>query len=207
MKAMNAAKVEALKELIKKMKKSGCIRTIVAPESGDQWVIDNLMKKKINLKKVKQVVVWCKKHGIIVDGFFLLGMPGEKKENIENTILYARKLRKAGINECMFGIVVPHKGTEVYEKVIENHWLQLPQSSSTITESLIKDEAMIQTPYLLIKELKNYQKKANKVNSLIPLSRFGLIINMALKSPDRFFRLLVTDFKRRLGFAGGKLGV
>lgn len=194
-------------ELIKKMKKSGCVRTIVAPESGDQWVINNLMKKRINLRKVKQVVSWCKKHRIAVDSFFLLGMPGEKKNNLRNTIAYAKKLRKAGINECLFGIVVPHKGTEVHRIVTENGWLRLPANSKGILESLAKDEAMIETPYLSINDLREFQKKANKVNSLLPLYRFRLIATMAIKSPDRFFRLLLSDIIKRLGYASGKLGV
>lgn len=194
-------------ELIKRMKQSGCVRTIVAPESGDKWVIENLMKKNIDLKKVQQVVKWCKKYGIAVDGFFLIGMPGEREKNVNNTINYAKILRKFGLTEALFGIVVPHKGTKIYETTINNGWLKLPSGSKDIVQSLASQELMIETPYLSFRLLKELQKKANRVNSLFPFSRIKLVILMAIKTPDRFLDLFFSDLRKRLGFTEGKLGV
>ena len=53
-------------ELIRKMKRAGCVRIIVAPESGNQWVVNNLMNKNINLNYVKKVVRWCQKYNLLV---------------------------------------------------------------------------------------------------------------------------------------------
>jgi len=193
-------------ELVMLMKQSGCVRTIIAPESGDQTVVDNLMNKRINLVKVKNVVRWCQKYGLAIDGFFLLGIPGEKEENILKTINYARKLRKIGMDECLFGIVVPHKGTKVYETVIKNDWLKLPPHDHCLIESLAHEEALIETPYLSIMQLKNLQKTANRVNAIIPLSRFKLIFRLAVKTPFRFSKLLLSFLGKRLGLVSGKIG-
>ena len=194
-------------ELIKKMKQSGCVRTIVAPESGDKWVIENLMKKNIDLKQVEQVVEWCKKYDIAIDAFFLIGMPGETRENVNQTIRYARKLRRKGIDECLFGIVVPHKGTEIYKIVVQNSWIKLKNGESELVEKLARQETFIETPSLSINEIKYLIKKANRVNSLFPFSRLKLIIQMAIKTPKRFLQLIIREIGKRLGFFEGKWGI
>ena len=110
-------------ETIIKMKKSGCRELCVAPESGNQYVVDEIIKKRVDLKKIENVVRVCKKIGIKVETFFVIGSVGETKEQIKDTIEYARKLRKLGCRRCHFHIATPFKGTELYEQALEKGYL------------------------------------------------------------------------------------
>lgn len=192
-------------ELIKKMKQAGCVRTIVAPESGNQWVVDNLMNKKINLNHVKKVVKWCRKYHLLVDAFFLIGMPGEKEEQIEDTIKYARELKKMGVNDCGFSVLVPHRGTEAYKIAVQKGWLRNLKTGNFIT-GLSTGEPMIETPYLSVNKLKEFFKKARKVNPMIPYGQLRLALLMLIRSPKRFVKLTVSYIAKLVGLSEGLLG-
>lgn len=192
-------------ELIEKMKESGCVRTIIAPESGSQWVVDHLMNKKINLKKVEQVVGWCRKYHLAVDAFFIIGMPGEKESDVRKTVQYARKLRKLGVDDCGFNVAIPHRGTEIYWIVTKKGWWR-DLNQKPVIEGLMIGEPLIETPYLSTQKVKELLKEANKVNSIIPWARLKLALLLVLKSPKRFLNLTFSYVLKWLGFSEGLLG-
>lgn len=192
-------------DLIKKMKQSGCVRTIVAPESGSQWVVNNLMHKRLSLKKVKQVVRWCTKYKLPVDAFFLIGIPGEKKSQVEKTIKYARELRKIGAGDCGFGVLVPHQGTEVFRVATRNGWLKSIQTDNFV-KGLSTGEPMIETPYMSAQDVKDLFKAARKVNKTIPYEKMRLAIFILFHSPRRFFRLSFSYLLKQIGISDGILG-
>jgi anaerobic magnesium-protoporphyrin IX monomethyl ester cyclase len=110
----NGVRADTLDEnLLRKMKKSGCKRIRVAPESGVQRVVDQIVKKKQKLTELEKVVALSKKVGIKVGAFFVLGLIGETKEDINETIKYAYKLRKLGVDKFYFSIATPIYGTEL----------------------------------------------------------------------------------------------
>lgn len=191
--------------LIKTMKRAGCVRTIVAPESGNQWVVNNLMNKKLNLEKVKQVVRWCKKYKLKVDAFFIIGMPGEKEEQVKDTIKYARKLRRLGVNNCGFGVAVPHLGTEISKIVIKNGWLRNAKTNNFI-KGLMVGEPMIETPYLSVGKVKELYGMAKKVNSIIPFGYFRLVFLLMIRSPKRFIKSTISYLLNHIGLGKGLLG-
>ncbi len=89
----NGVLVKALEdeELLDLMKASGCYEVILAFESGDQDVLDNIIKKPLDLKKAVDTTRKVRDHGIDTHAFFIIGFPGETLRNIKNTLDYARK--------------------------------------------------------------------------------------------------------------------
>ncbi len=69
---------------------------MVAPESGVQDVVNNIMHKNMDLKKVEQAVILSRKAGIKVGCFFMFGLIGETKNNMVETIKFAYKLKHLG---------------------------------------------------------------------------------------------------------------
>lgn len=173
-------------ETIMKMKQSGCTRTIVAPESGNQWVVDNLIGKKIDLKKIEAVVSWCRKHKLLVEAFFVIGFPGETKEQIKDTINFAKKLKKLGADDCAFYIATPFYGTRLYEEAKEKGYLRQDVFNFN-TLNTLSGEPLLETPEWTVEELKKLWQEAKKVNPPISFGRLRLALSMFKTNPWRAF--------------------
>ena len=160
----NGVRADTLSQvLLRKMKDSGCRKIRLAPESGVQRVVDQIIKKNLNLNDVEQAIVWSKKAGIKVGLFFVLGLIGETKEDIEKTIEYAYKLRSLGAESFHFSIAMPVYGTELYEQAVKGGYLR-PCFSD---EALAASEPLIETENFTADDLIELCKRANQVNSAL----------------------------------------
>ncbi len=99
-------------ELIKKMAESGCYSVSVGIESGNHDVLRKIIKKPLDLRMVKPTVKLLQRHGILVNGFFVIGFPGETKEQIKQTLKFAAELDLDGV---AIMIASPLPGTELYQ--------------------------------------------------------------------------------------------
>ncbi|MEK7815945.1 MAG: radical SAM protein [Pseudomonadota bacterium] len=101
-------------ELWKLMKQAGWRTLIVAPESGSEHTL-KIMQKDLKIEIVPRVVHEIREAGLKVQAFFILGYPGERKEDLEKTA--------ALIQECRFNFVFmnnfqPLPGTPVYDDLV-----------------------------------------------------------------------------------------
>src|SRR5580704_8836460 len=78
-------------ETLKAMKEAGCRLLIVGYESGDQQILKNI-KKGATVERALDFQRDCHKLGLVVHGDFILGLPGETRESIRNTIEFAKQL-------------------------------------------------------------------------------------------------------------------
>ena len=76
-------------DLVRKTKEAGCQYLIVAIESGVQRVIDKVVKKRLNLRKVDDLMQYCKSVKLKLFAFYVVGLPGESKEDLQATMTYA----------------------------------------------------------------------------------------------------------------------
>ncbi len=121
----NGVRADLLDEpLLRKMKASGCKKIRIAPESGVQRVVNDVIGKNLDLKKVEQTVVACKKVGIKVGCFFVIGLIGETKADIEETIKFAYKLKRLGADHFIFSIAMPLYGTALYDQAKNGGFLR-----------------------------------------------------------------------------------
>lgn len=72
-------------ETWKVMKESGCFGVKLGFESGNQWVVDNIVKKNLNLDYAREVVHELKRLRMTVHGTFTFGLPGETHEQMLDT--------------------------------------------------------------------------------------------------------------------------
>lgn len=99
------------KELLLKAKKAGCYRVAYGVESGNQEIINNI-KKGITVDQVRQAVKIAKEAKMEVATYFMIGLPGETKENIEESIRLAVEL---DTDYSRTSILVPYPSTEIWE--------------------------------------------------------------------------------------------
>lgn len=110
------SRVDSLNEpLIRIMKRSGCGMLKIGVESGSDRMLKN-MKKQQTVKQIKDVFRLLHKYKIDTVGHFIIGMPGETKETLEETrkLIYEIKPTYVSLN-----IATPYPGTELYDNYIE----------------------------------------------------------------------------------------
>ena len=99
------------------MKKAGCWVIGFGIESGNQEMLDK-MKKRAKLADAEKALALCKKYGVKTYGLFLIGLPWETRETVEQTIGFAKKLSPSFLD---FNIAYPLPGTEYYRLAKEMH--------------------------------------------------------------------------------------
>jgi radical SAM superfamily enzyme YgiQ (UPF0313 family) len=107
------------KELLTLMKAAGCWMIAYGFESGSQEVLDR-SKKEITLEQIRNAARWTDEAGIRIWGYFIIGLPGETKETIDQTIRLAKELPLTIAN---FAIGAPYPGTEFFQTAKANKWL------------------------------------------------------------------------------------
>ena len=183
----NGVRADCLdEELLAKMKTSGCKRILIAPESGVQRVVDQVIRKKQDLKKVEKAVAAARKVGIEVGCFFILGVIGETKEDMKATIAFAHKLRKLGADRFYFSYATPLYGTELYEQAKRGGFLK----PGLTDDALAAVEPLIETPEFTADDLRMLCAEANLVNPTLTRDRLA----RAARNPKKAIKTL---FARR----------
>ncbi|MHC1712165.1 MAG: radical SAM protein [Solidesulfovibrio sp.] len=76
----------------KLMRNSGCFGVKIGFESGNQWVVDNIIHKNLDLELAREVVLNLKELGFTIHGTFTVGLPGETPEQMADTVRYRQSL-------------------------------------------------------------------------------------------------------------------
>jgi len=132
----NGVRIDTLdEEMVKAMKDSGCYALSLGIESGSDRVL-KMMKKSLSLAKIKEKIDILKKFDIDINAFFILGYPGETKEDIKKTIALSLSLP---LKRASFANYQPLPGTELYHELLQkgllkiDHWENFaPSLQSTI---------------------------------------------------------------------------
>lgn len=104
------------KELLGRMRQAGCIRSAFGVESGNQEILDSVIGKQLTLEQVRTAFKAAKEVGMETIGFFMIGLPGETEETMEDTIRFAIELDPVVAN---FSMATPFPGTEMSRIVQE----------------------------------------------------------------------------------------
>jgi len=106
-------------ETLKAMKEAGCRLLIVGFESGDQQILKNI-KKGATVERARQFTKDCHKLGLVIHGDFILGLPGETRESIRNTIAFAKEL---DVETIQVSVAHAYPGTELYDYAVQNGFM------------------------------------------------------------------------------------
>src|SRR5437667_2313732 len=106
-------------ETLKAQKEAGCRLLIVGYESGNAQILKNI-KKGATVERARDFTRDTKKLGLTVHGDFIIGLPGETRETIEQTIKFAKEL---DVETIQVSLAHAYPGTELFEFAKENGFI------------------------------------------------------------------------------------
>ncbi len=173
------------KQTLKALKASGLCVIKYGVESGVQEVLDKI-GKNLKLDKVEKTVKFTKDLGVKVHLTFALGLMGDSKKTIKQTIDYAIKLNP---DSAQFSVVTPFPGTKYYETLKKQNSL-LKKRWSDFDGT---DVAVFSKPELSARDLEELVALANRKWKLHFIKRN--IVNLdswklLLKKPLKLFYFL-----------------
>jgi hopanoid biosynthesis associated radical SAM protein HpnJ len=113
------AKPDVPYETLRVLKDNGLRLLLVGYESGSQQILNNI-RKGTRIDIARRFTEDCHKLGIVIHGTFIVGLPGETRETLAETIRFARDINPHTIQ---VSLAAPYPGTELYRQAVANGWL------------------------------------------------------------------------------------
>jgi hopanoid biosynthesis associated radical SAM protein HpnJ len=115
------AKANVPRATLEVLRDNGLRLLLVGYETGNQQILYNI-KKGMRVDVARRFTKDCHELGITIHGTFILGLPGESRETIEETIRFAADINPHTIQ---VSLAAPYPGTELYRQAVENGWLDI----------------------------------------------------------------------------------
>ena len=109
------------RETLEVLRDNGLRLLLVGYETGNQQILNNI-KKGMRVDVARRFTKDCHELGITIHGTFILGLPGETKETIEETIRFAAEINPHTIQ---VSLAAPYPGTELYRQAVDQGWLDI----------------------------------------------------------------------------------
>ena len=177
------AKANVPRETLKVLADNGLRLLLVGYESGNQQILNNI-KKGMRIDIARRFTKDCHDLGVTIHGTFILGLPGESKETIQETIRFATDINPHTIQ---VSLAAPYPGTFLHKQAVENGWLD--ESHAELIDDDGVQMAPLHYPHLSHDEIyhsvetfyKRFYFRAGKIAS---------IVNEMVRSPQMMKRRL-----------------
>jgi anaerobic magnesium-protoporphyrin IX monomethyl ester cyclase len=182
-------------EMLELMGQAGCWMISWGIESGSEEILRRC-RKGIRIEQVERALRWAEDAGILNWGYFIIGLPGDTTETIQETIRFSKKLP---LDLALFHIAAPHPGTPFFFEVVEQGWFR----PGTEWEQVDMDRStVLDYPHLRAEELERWARRAFREWALRP-GPMLTYLRMLVKSPS-LWRPTVRIGLESLGWAAGK---
>ena len=140
-------------DILAKAREAGCRSMYLTVESGSQRVLDEVIRKKLKLEKVLEAADACKRLGIKARAGFIMGLPGETLEEMQQTVDLARRLRRRYGIRGHVALATPLYGTRLYETCVQGGYLKQEMTPEAVARSFVEG-GMIETGDWTVAELR-----------------------------------------------------
>src|SRR5690348_1692056 len=187
------AKANVPRKTLEILKDNGLRLLLVGYESGNQKILHNI-KKGLLVDVARRFTKDCHELGIVIHGTFILGLPGETKETIEETIRFAKEINPHTIQ---VSLAAPYPGTFLYKQAQDNNWLH--HEDEELLTDLGTQIAPLSYPHLSHTEIfdsvesfyKQFYFRAPKIAAIVgEMVRSPEMMKRRLREGVEFFRFL-----------------
>ncbi|PIP42059.1 MAG: B12-binding domain-containing radical SAM protein [Desulfobacterales bacterium CG23_combo_of_CG06-09_8_20_14_all_51_8] len=131
-------------ETLTLMRRAGCDAVSFGIESGNQEMLERV-QKRITLDQARRAVRACKNAGMIAHASFMVGLPGESRETMQDSMEFARELAI----EHGYHFLSPFPGTTVREhvadydlEILTEDWARYDANTAIVRTSHLDPESM-----------------------------------------------------------------
>jgi radical SAM superfamily enzyme YgiQ (UPF0313 family) len=177
--APNGVRVESVdRELLRLMKKSGCYMLAFGIESGNQEILDGI-DKKITLDTARNAVSMARREGIVTQGFFIFGFPGETPDTIRETVAFARSIP---LDRAQFLLLDILPGSALWDEITAQgdwkpDWSAMSFHQSTWTPGTITPDELRKLRAWAFKSFYFRPRQAYYLIKYLKISQIGYIIS------------------------------
>ena len=115
------ARVETVSEpLLELLAEAGCAQITYGVESGSERVRRDVMRRPIRQQRIRDVFRWTREAGILLTANFMLGLPGETRDDLQRTLDLAEEL---GVHDFGYFVFYPYPGTQLFRVCADNGYL------------------------------------------------------------------------------------
>lgn len=139
--------------LLTLMAEAGCWMISYGIESARQEILDEA-EKGTTAEQAFQAVRHAREAGIKTVGHFILGLPGETRESLDDTVRFARSLP---LDLAQFYCAVPFPGSRLYDRALREGWIE-PLDYTGFKQDL----ALMNLPTITADEVNRYRALAYK---------------------------------------------
>jgi anaerobic magnesium-protoporphyrin IX monomethyl ester cyclase len=169
------------RELFAKMRRAGCWQIAFGFEFGSDEILGRAGKGgKCSTSRGRKAAEDAASAGLVVDGHFILGFPGETEETLQATIDYACSLP---LTFAHFYSCVPFPGSRLHDEARAEGWL-----INLTSEGFSQDEACLDAGVLSPVTVNEFIRKAYRKFYLRP-QIVGRILRIA-RSANEFVRIV-----------------
>lgn len=108
------------RDMIRLMAESGAYQLSFAIESASERVLREIIHKNVRLERIKELVEEAHRYDISVHGMFIVGFPGETRQEILSTLDFPFSI---GFDSASFFIISPLPGSEIYQECIGKNYI------------------------------------------------------------------------------------
>lgn len=177
-------------ECLDLMKKAGCININFPVESGSQRVLTDIIRKPLNLEKVRKLIEHCQEIELAYNMFLVVGMPGETVEEMWQSIKFAAK---CGVYRPHISVATPYPGSDLFEICKERNLFTRPY---TLDDLFIR-AFLIETPEWNEQHLRKLYRDARVYLTFREImdhpAHLLKYASKAIKAPKRILSFLSRD--------------
>jgi len=140
-------------EMMKLMKKAGMREIAIGIETGSEEILKSI-KKGVGLDDIRKVAKWCHELGVMFYGLVIIGLPGETKETVAESVKFIKEIDPFYTQLCF---ATPFPNTEIYEYYEKNNYLLTKDWSKYFP---LSEEPVVRTEALTAEQLKELRRWA-----------------------------------------------
>jgi len=183
---------------IRLLKSTGCVKINIGIEAGNDTIRNRILKRNITKKQIIKSFKLCKKYGIKILAFNMVGIPNETGDNIRETIKLNKKVRP---NIIFASIFRPYPGTELFNLCKKNGWLTKRRVSSYFENTSVLD-----LPSISNKEIKYYHDMFRWLVFKPSILYYPIVLLGKISIGRRSLYRIIFPFVRKVYFFLYKLG-